>query len=148
MTRVNRNITIQFIMKKYLFVLAVGLVAQFGSSSLIETSGRCADAAAEAAPAKIYTAAETDGFKKLAQETLAALAADKKDEMVAKLTDLETAWDDQEKNLRPKDESTWTALDKTLDQAISALRSSHKNLEKGKAALEDLIKKLEQATKA
>jgi hypothetical protein len=67
--------------------------------------------------------------------------------MVAKLTDLETAWDDQEKVLRPKDEATWTSLDKTLDKAISALRSSHVNLEKGKAALEILLKKLSQATK-
>ena len=76
-----------------------------------------------------------------------ALAAGKQTEMVAKLTDLETVWDDQEKVLRPKDEATWTQLDKTLDKAISALRSSHTNLPKGKAALENLLKKLEQATK-
>jgi len=49
--------------------------------------------------------------------------------------------------LRPKDEATWTLLDKTLDKGISALRSSHANPAKGKAALEDLLKKLEQVTK-
>jgi hypothetical protein len=78
---------------------------------------------------------------------MAALDAANETEMVAKLTDLETAWDDQEKTLRPKSEATWTSLDKTLDKAISALRSSHKNLKKGKAALENLAKNLELATK-
>jgi hypothetical protein len=97
--------------------------------------------------APIYTAAETKEFKALAKATLDALAAGKQTEVVAKLTDLETAWDDQEKVLRPKDEATWTSLDKTLDKAISALRSSHVNLDKGKAALESLLKKLDQATK-
>ena len=103
--------------------------------------------AGEVVAAPVYTAEETKAFKALAQATLAALAAGKQTETVAKLTDLETAWDDQEKVLRPKDEATWTALDKTLDKAISALRSSHTNFEKGKAALESLLKKLNQATK-
>jgi hypothetical protein len=97
--------------------------------------------------APIYTAAETKEFKALAKATLGALVAGKQTEMVAKLTDLETVWDDQEKILRPKDEATWTSLDKTLDKAISALRSSHFNLEQGKAALESLLKQLKQATK-
>jgi hypothetical protein len=95
----------------------------------------------------IYSAAETAEFVKLTQATLAALAANQETEMVAKLTDLETAWDDQEKTLRPKNEAIWTALDKTLDKGISALRSSHKNLVKGKAALEELLKNLKLATK-
>lgn len=96
---------------------------------------------------KVYTAAETAQFTTLAKATLDALAAGKQTEMVAKLTDLETAWDDKEKELKPKNEATWTELDKTLDKAISSLRSSHVNLEKGKQALEDLIKKLGEATK-
>ena len=50
------------------------------------------------------------------------------------------------KRLKPKDPATWTLLDKTLDKAISALRSSKTNLPAGKAALLDLIDKLEQAT--
>jgi len=104
-------------------------------------------AARTVAAAPVYTTAETQEFKALTQATLEALAAGKQTEMVAKLTDLETAWDDQEKVLRPKDEATWTSLDKTLDKGISALRSSHTNLPKGKAALEDLLKKLARATK-
>lgn len=83
----------------------------------------------------------------LAKETLAALAAEKSSDVVTKLTDLETAWDDKEKILRPRDDGTWTLLDKTLDKAISALRSSRKDPKKGQTALEDLLKNLEQTTK-
>jgi hypothetical protein len=68
--------------------------------------------------------------------------------MVAKLTDLETAWDEQEKNLRPRNEKIWTILDKTLDKAIFALRGSKYNPEKGKAALNTLLQDLAKATKA
>ena len=135
--------------KKHLIIIAVGLAVQLGGLTLFETDTRAADtnAAVETAPAQIYSAAETAKFQTLTKETLAALAAGKQTEMVAKLTDLETAWDDQEKVLRPKDETTWTTLDKTLDKAISALRSSHTNLNKGKAALQDLLEKLAQSTK-
>jgi hypothetical protein len=96
----------------------------------------------------IYTSQETESFKTLAQATLDSLAAGKKEEMVAKLTDLETAWDEQEKNLRPKNEKIWTILDKTLDKGISALRGSKYNPDKGKAAINMLLMDLAKATKA
>ena len=137
-------------MKKLsILIAAIALAAQFSQVNLLESTGICDDVKSvkEAAPKQIYTAAETKNFQTLTQETIKALVAGKKDEMIAKLTDLETAWDDQEKALRPKDETTWTLLDKTLDKAITALRSSHTNLDKGKAALEDLLAKLGQSTK-
>lgn len=137
-------------MKINLTLSSIFLAVQFASVGLTTITSQAADskiAVEVAAPAPVYTATETKEFKSLAQATLEALAAGKQTEMVAKLTDLETAWDDQEKNLRPKNEAIWTLLDKTLDQGISALRSSHVNLPKGKAALEDLVKKLDQATK-
>ncbi len=96
----------------------------------------------------IYTSQETQSFKELTQATLDSLAAGKKEDMVAKLTDLETAWDEQEKNLRPKNEKIWTILDKTLDKAISALRGSKYNPEKGKTALNTLLQELGKSTKA
>ena len=102
-------------------------------------------ASADVVPA--YSARETAPFKTLATEAIAALDAGKKDEMIAKLTDLETAWDEKEDVLSPKDPATWKVLDKTLDRGISALRSSKTDLPKGKAALQDLVKKLDRATK-
>lgn len=104
--------------------------------------------AAEPAKVKaVYTAIETKEFKELAKATITALDAGKEKEMTAKITDLETAWDAKESVLKPKDEKTWTAIDKTLDKGISAIRSSKTDLKKGKAALEELIKMLGDATK-
>ena len=136
--------------KTYLAITSLCLTTIVSAALLGEATGYAAEAkgASEvAAPARVYSAKETERFQALTKETLAALAAGKQAEMVAKLTDLETAWDEKEKALKPKDEGTWTLLDKTLDKAISSLRSSKTNLPKGKAALEDLLKKLEQATK-
>jgi hypothetical protein len=127
-------------------LLAAALVL-FSFTAEAKSKHKSKDSADTVAITAVFTASETTPFKTLAQATLDALAAGKQTEMVAKLTDLETAWDDQEKTLRPKSETVWVALDKTLDQAISALRSSHVNLDKGKAALESLLKKLDQATK-
>ena len=114
---------------------------------LAGTIGRAEDKPAVAVRAAVYTAEETAEFKKLAKATIEALAAGKKEALIAKLTDLESAWDDKEDKLKPKDATTWTLLDKTLDKAISSLRSSKTDLPKGKAALENLLKKLGQATK-
>lgn len=104
--------------------------------------------AAEATPpAAVYNADETKAFKALAEATIQALDAGKEKEMVANITDLETAWDAKEDVLKPKNPATWTRIDKTLDKAISAIRGSKPDLKKGKAALQALVKELEQATK-
>ena len=112
-----------------------------------DTICRAADKPAVAVPAAVYTVEETAEFKKLTKATIEALDAGKKEVMIAKLTDLETAWDAKDDKLKPKDAATWMLIDKTLDKAISSLHSSKTDLPKGKAALEDLLKKLGQATK-
>ena len=136
--------------KNYVAITSVRLAAIFCAVFLFDAICNAAESKTGTeitSPARVYSAEETADFKKLTKATLEALAAGKQTEMVAKLTDLETAWDDKEAVLRPKDEATWTLLDKTLDKGISALRSSKTDLHKGKAALEDLLEKLNQATK-
>ena len=96
----------------------------------------------------VYTAEETKEFKALAGETIKAIEAGNEKQMVAKITDLETAWDAKEEVLKPKDPATWTAIDKTLDKGISALRGSKVDLQRGKAALKSLAALLDKATKA
>ena len=96
----------------------------------------------------VYSTAELAGFKTLAEATIKALDAPGSPGMAAKLTDLESAWDAQENVLKPKDSGTWTLLDKTIDKALSALRGSKTDIPKGRAALQELIKELGQATKS
>ena len=127
-------------------LLAAALVL-FSFSAEAKSKHKSKDAASTAAITAVFAASEIAPFKTLAQATLDALNASKQTEMIAKLTDLETAWDDQESTLRPKNETVWVALDKSLDKVISSVRSSHPNLVTGKTALEDLIKRYDQATK-
>ena len=122
-----------------LLTLLLGLTGLFVESTLAADK--------KAGVAVVYTAKETAEFKALAKATLDALNAGKNMEVVEKLTDLETAWDAKESVLKPKNEKTWVLIDKTLDLAISALRSTKKDPAKGKTALEELLKKLDQATK-
>ncbi len=131
--------------RKSFALFSIGIVCFTGAIAVLDTPCHAAEAGAVSA---VYSAQDTAEFTTLAKATIEALDGGKNTEMVAKLTDLETAWDAKEKSLKPKDPKTWESIDKTLDKAISALRSSHTNLPKGKAALEDLIKKLAQATKA
>ena len=43
----------------------------------------------------------------------------------ARITDLETAWDDAEDRLRPLDGAAWTYLDGKIDAALKAVRASN-----------------------
>ena len=105
------------------------------------------DAGSSAALAKIYTKDQTDPLIALANATLSAVAADKKSDMETKITELESAWDAQEKTLKPLNETQWTTIDKTLDKAIAALRGSKFDAKKGKDSLDSLVKMLTQSTK-
>jgi hypothetical protein len=96
--------------------------------------------------AKIYTKKETEEFISTAKETMAALAAKDKKLMIMKLTDLEAAWDGDEDKLKPRNEAQWKFIDETLDRGINSLRSTHYDEVKGRQALDDLLKALEQST--
>jgi DNA-binding beta-propeller fold protein YncE len=110
-------------------------------------AARAAPVAAATRPARVYTAADSAPFAALIRETIRLLDAGRTAKAVATLTDLEAGWDAQELALRPRAPATWVLLDDTLDEAIGALRSSaKKDVPAGRAALEDLLGKLEQAT--
>lgn len=99
-------------------------------------------------PAAVYAAKETAEFKVMIKATIQLFDGGKNTEAIAQLTDLETAWDAREAALKPRAPATWLLLDRTLDEGIMALRSSSKtDIPKGKAALEDLLRKMDQATR-
>ena len=104
-------------------------------------------ASSSAAMAKIYTKEQTGPLITLANATLAAVAADKKADMETKITELESAWDAQEKTFKPINVDQWTVIDKTLDKAIAALRGSKFDAKKGKDSLDSLVKMLSDSTK-
>lgn len=121
--------------------------SETSSSSSSATSTPTAAASSSAAMAKIYTKEQTDPLISLANATLAAVAADKKADMETKITELESAWDAQQKPMSAINQTQWTVIDKTLDKAIAALRGSKFDAKKGKDALDSLVKMLTDSTK-
>jgi hypothetical protein len=121
--------------------------SETSSSSSSAASSSTTAASSSAAMAKIYTKEQTDPLISLANATLAAVAADKKADMETKITELESAWDAQQKPMSAINQTQWTVIDKTLDKAIAALRGSKFDAKKGKDALDSLVKMLTDSTK-
>lgn len=121
--------------------------SETSSSSSSAASTPATGASSSAAMAKIYTKEQTGPLITLANATLAAVAADKKADMEIKITELESAWDAQDKVLKLINLDQWTVIDKTLDKAISSLRGSKFDAKKGKDALDSLVKMLTDSTK-
>jgi hypothetical protein len=61
----------------------------------------------------------------------------------ARITDLETAWDQAEETLQPKSPADWTSVDKSIDRALSQLRSGKPDPTACAEALKTLLAKLE-----
>lgn len=82
-------------------------------------------------------------FEAIASDTL--LLVDKGDMKAAekRITDFETAWDNAEASLYPKDKAAWSAIDDAADDAIAALRAGSPDAveaQKTVSALIDILK--------
>ena len=65
-----------------------------------------------------------------------------------RIKDLETAWDDAEAGMKPKDRTTWSAIDTSIDAALAALRSDAPKQTQCAATLKVLIAKMDDVGKA
>lgn len=81
---------------------------------------------APARPGQLVSAfppAEVAKFQSITQDTLSTLRAGDQAGARARITDLETAWDDDEPRLKPLDQNAWHTLDKQIDGVLAALRA-------------------------
>ncbi len=87
-------------------------------------------------------------YRTIAADTLKIV--DTGDLMAARtrVKDLETAWDKGEPTLKPKDKSTWTTLDKAIDEALTALRTPNPQAAACSTTLKTLISKMDAVSKA
>jgi hypothetical protein len=86
-------------------------------------------ATATIAPGQSATAkfppVEVSKFRSIVQDTLSKVQAGDQAGATARITDLETAWDDDQSTLQPLDDSGWTVLDGQIDHVLKALRANN-----------------------
>ena len=66
----------------------------------------------------------------------------------ARIKDLETLWDKDEATLKPKDKTAWTGIDKSIDNALTAIRSPSPKPADCATALKALMAKMDTVSPA
>ena len=95
-------------------------------------------------PASVLTSPDSplgdlSGFRQIAQDTLGLVRKGDLPAAKSRITDLESAWDKAENQLRPMDSEKWTSADKSIDKALRALRSGRTDAGACGTSLETLI---------
>ncbi|WP_231587750.1 hypothetical protein [Microbacterium oxydans] len=70
-----------------------------------------------------FPAASVSEFRTIAADTLSKVKAGDQQAATARVTDLETAWDDAQPTLQPLDDIGWTYIDGQIDDVLTALRA-------------------------
>jgi len=78
-------------------------------------------------------------FRVITQDTRDLLDRGDQSGATARVTDLETAWDDAQAKLKPRDSAAWTAIDGKIDTVLRELRSTSPDPASEKVALDALL---------
>jgi uncharacterized membrane-anchored protein len=78
-------------------------------------------------------------FRTIASDTLTKVQSGDQTGAVARITNLEAAWDEAEDHLKPLDPAGWSDLDSRIDQALKAVRASRPDPAAEKQALTELL---------
>ena len=89
-----------------------------------------------------FPAGDVTNFRIITNDTLAKVQAGDQAGAQARITDLETAWDDGQKTLEPLDETGWAALDGQIDSALTAVRAGQPDPSTEQQALNTLLASL------
>jgi hypothetical protein len=117
-------------------------------TDLLGALGTPAAAPTAAAPAAAAPAAhrsplgDLTPFRTITGDTLTKLNAGDQSGATNRITDLETAWDDAQARLKPRDTTAWNQIDGKIDTVLRELRSTNPQPSSEKAALTALLAQL------
>ncbi|MCU1600953.1 MAG: hypothetical protein JWO22_1662 [Frankiales bacterium] len=86
-----------------------------------------------------FPAASVTRFRTIVQDTLAKVTTGDQAGAKTRIKDLETAWDDGQATLQPKDCSAWTFLDGQIDDALTSVRAATPKPADEKATLQAFL---------
>jgi uncharacterized membrane-anchored protein len=86
-----------------------------------------------------FPPAEVTKFRVIVGDTLAKVQTGDPNGAKARITDLETAWDDDQSTLQPLNDTGWTVLDGQIDNVLMAVRAGQPDPTAEKQALTTLL---------
>ena len=90
-----------------------------------------------------FPPADVTAFRTIVTDTLAKVQTGDQAGAVAGITGLETAWDDAQDRLEPMDPTGWESLDRKIDNALKAVRSTSPDPAAEKQSLNELLSALQ-----
>ncbi|MFB0631516.1 hypothetical protein [Streptomyces sp. AB3(2024)] len=89
-----------------------------------------------------FPPADIAKFRTITADTLAKVNSGDQRAATSRVTDLETAWDEDQSTLEPKSEKAWGFLDGEIDQVLKAVRAPHPDKATEADALNTLLTSL------
>ena len=89
--------------------------------------------------AAAFPPADIEQFRGIVTDTLAKVNAGDQAGATARITDLETAWDDAQARLQLMNDTAWASLDARIDAALKAVRAAKPDADAEKQALGALL---------
>jgi preprotein translocase SecF subunit len=116
------------------------LIAKMATMS---AAGAATASVPNAAVPEVGPLGDLEPFKSIAVDTLKTVGEGDFSRARTRITDLESAWDQAEETMRPKSPDDWTSIDKSIDRALSKVRSGSPDRGECEGALKVLIAKLD-----